>query len=59
MNEKEVGKIIDKAIDKTLEEVEDVLQDTMLLGVALATLNNFKKNLTEELKNERSKKFSK
>ena len=59
MNEKEVGKIIDKAIDKTLKEAEDVLQNTMLLGVALATLNNFKKNLTEELKNERSKKFSK
>lgn len=59
MTEKEVGEIIDKAMDKTLNEVEDVLQDTMLLGVALATLNNFKKNLTEELKNERSKKFSK
>jgi len=50
---------IQKAIDKTLKETEDVLQNTMLLGVAIATLNNFEKNIKEELKNERSPKPSK
>ena len=50
MTKKEVGEIIDKTIDKTLKEAEDVLQNSMLLGVALATLNNFEKNIKEELK---------
>lgn len=48
----EVEKAIQKAREKTLEEVEQIIGTSILLGVAIATINNFEKNLKEELKNE-------
>lgn len=51
MNSK-VGQAIEKAKERTLKEVEQVIGTSILLGVAVATINNFEKNLKEELKNE-------
>lgn len=48
----EVGKAIQKAKERTLKEVEQTIGTSILLGVAIATINNFEKNLKEELKNE-------
>lgn len=52
MKNSKVEDAIQKAKERTLEEAEDEIGTSILLGVAIATINNFEKNLKEELKNE-------
>lgn len=59
MKNSKVEDAIESAERITLKEAEEKIGACMLLGVAIDTINNFKRNLKEELKNERSKKFSK
>lgn len=53
MNEWEIK--LKKAKERTLRESEEVLGNNILLGVAIATIDNFEKNIIKELKNGSTK----